>query len=861
MQAKDFQREALERLGEYLVALAQAKRNWDEDVAYFQSKGRSLADVPDFTVAAWNSMLESERAGRAWGYSARRTGAGEPTPCVTFKVPTGGGKTFIAVQAVTKILEAFTARDEERVVLWVVPSEAIYSQTKRHLLDRDGPLRRALDVASGNRVRILEKDSPLHRADLEGHLTILLLMLPSTNRTDADKKLRLFRDRGNVNGFLPPEDDFLAHDALHRQVPNLDRVGMGDLLAEEPVFDQGLGLIRSSLGNALRLLRPVLVLDEGHKGFAEKSYQAIYNLNPRFVLELSATPKDGTERHANWLVNISGDQLEKEEMIKMPVMLHVTPEQSWKACLREAWQQTTELQGHADQLLADSERYIRPIMLVQVERTGKDQRGGGFVHTDDVREYLIELGVDEAAIAVKTSDEDELKTLENRNLLDPKCPIRVIITKAALQEGWDCSFAYVLCSLAVGRSTTAMTQLVGRILRQPHAEKTGVAELDRCYVYTYRQETKAAVEMVQKGLSDEGMGDLAGRVQVGGPGSAVAGPVRERRDGLREKKFYLPQVLVNDGTTKGRVFDWEVDILGEIDWPATHLTLPEGGLAKGQAEALGGARAIRQDEVVEVEAAGFATEYDPFFALRALLEIVPNAWIAQRWAAEYTQALLDSGWTPEELGQRQQYVVREMVKRATVALDELARPVFERRLAAGEIVFDLVADRWWPVPETGPPVTGTKLNESLRNDGKRFEKTMFPPVYAGELNGLELEFACFTDKQEVVWWWYRNVVKTNGYSIQGWRRNKIYPDFIIAREKAGAVESWTVIETKGQHLYDSPDSEYKRDVMEALTESYATGGASKLGQLTLFEHRVPYVCEMLAETDWESRMREKLKNG
>ena len=40
-------------------------------------------------------------------------------------------------------------------------------------------------------------------------------------------------------------------------------------------------------------------------------------------------------------------------------------------------------------------RYVRPIAVVRVERTGKDQRDGERkIHAEDVREYLVQsLGV------------------------------------------------------------------------------------------------------------------------------------------------------------------------------------------------------------------------------------------------------------------------------------------------------------------------------------------------------------------------------------------------------------------------------------------------------------------------------------
>ena len=116
-----------------------------------------------------------------------------------------------------------------------------------------------------------------------------------------------------------------------------------------------------------------------------------------------------------------------------------------------------------------------------MERTGKQQRKPGYVHTDDVREYLLQHpGIAPEHIAVKTSSTDELKEVDDvGGLMSRDCPIRFIITKQALQEGWDCPFAYILAILSNPSSQTGLTQLVGRILRQPYACKTGSAPARR----------------------------------------------------------------------------------------------------------------------------------------------------------------------------------------------------------------------------------------------------------------------------------------------------------------------------------------------------------------------------------------------
>ena len=108
-------------------------------------------------------------------------------------------------------------------------------------------------------------------------------------------------------------------------------------------------------------------------------------------------------------------------------------------------------------------------------------------------------------IAVKTSARDDLKEVDDGGgLLARDCQIRFIITKQALQEGWDCAFAYVLAILTRPSSQSALTQLVGRILRQPYARKTGDRWLDESYVFCFHRQSVELLREVRRGFSREG---------------------------------------------------------------------------------------------------------------------------------------------------------------------------------------------------------------------------------------------------------------------------------------------------------------------------------------------------------------------
>ena len=222
----------------------------------------------------------------------------------------------------------------------------------------------------------------------------------------------------------------------------------------------------------------------------------------------------------------------------MPLKLETRQNPNWKQTLTIAVNKLKHLQEKANEFQAQSNRIIRPIALIQVERTGNDQRDGRLVHADDVHEQLLKLGFDATDIAIKTSQQDDLKAPENQDLLAETNPIRFIITKYALQEGWDCSFAYVLCSLTASRSSTNMTQLVGRILRQPHATKTGMEELDQCYVFSHHAETGQVLETVKHGLERDGLGDLSIQLVGSENESITQRTTMQRREAIQRFRYF-----------------------------------------------------------------------------------------------------------------------------------------------------------------------------------------------------------------------------------------------------------------------------------------------------------------------------------
>ncbi|MCL4318827.1 MAG: restriction endonuclease subunit R, partial [Firmicutes bacterium] len=674
---------------------------------------------------------------------------------------------------------------------------------------RQHPYRQFLDIATGGRVRIVEKADRFSPQDLEEQVVILLLMLPSANRRDKET-LKVFQDSGAFDAFFPPETAWDAHERLLAQVPNLDYFGGAeDLLGRQ---------IKTSLGNVLRLVQPVIILDEGQKAYSDGAQATIRGFNPTLIVELSATPPVGS----NVLVEIKGRDLDQEEMIKLDLHISNKASARWSDALADSVAKRNQLEEAAVAYAGQSGRYIRPIALIQVERTGKDQVHAGFIHAEHVVDDLVQTHlVPRDQIAVKSSEQDDIEGID---LLSPDCPIRYIITKQALQEGWDCAFAYVLTVLTSPTSQMGITQLVGRILRQPDARKTGVLALDESYVFCFQQKADTLLKAVKRGLEGEGLGDLARGIVL----SDGDDPQRRQQVGIREKfkrfegTVYLPKFYVQEGDRFAEL-QYDSDLVARIDWTqvsfASLETLPLHPNEPGDFEAqlgyedTGDAVQDRASLYVPVE-----TTVDPLFLSRRLLGEVPNPWVAYDMAVQALN-ILRRRYPDAILASNMGFIAEELLKTVLVERNRLCEEIFKDLAQRGSLQFVLMEGKGYQipahitVPQDSPPLLDTAT-------GRTVQMSLFDdPVPAADFNELEKPVALYLDKQEKLLWWWRNIARQN-YYVQGWQKHKIYADFIAAKkDDLDPTDYGTVyvLETKGGQLANNADTLYKEEMFRYCT--------------------------------------------
>ena len=411
--------------------------------------------------AAYEAIaVEPEQAARIGRYA----GTYEPlaelpgAPYVCLRLPTGGGKTLLAAHSIAIARDTWVEKDYPLVV-WLVPTDRIRQQTAEALKQPHHSYRQTLNEAFDGRVRVFDIADFTHIRphDLRDHCCIVV----GTIQT-----LRVKNTSGRK---------VYAHNE------NLEPHFSGVRDSAQGLEQSTSGGIKFSFANLLHLHQPLMIVDEAHNAVTGLTREMQARLNPSAIIEFTATPKP----KSNILHSVSAQELKQAEMIKLPIML--TEHTTWQNAVNGAIASRASL----DKTAKEDPDYIRPIVLFQAQPKNEE------VTVSVLKKHLLEVeNVPESAIAVATGD---MRELDGINLFDPHCPIEYVITIEALKEGWDCSFAYVFCSVSRIQSALDVEQILGRVLRMPFAKRRKAAELNRAYAFLSEPETGiAARSLVDK---------------------------------------------------------------------------------------------------------------------------------------------------------------------------------------------------------------------------------------------------------------------------------------------------------------------------------------------------------------------------
>lgn len=177
-------------------------------------------------------------------------------PHVCIKVPTAGGKTFIACNALKPIFDAFD-QNRPKAVLWLVPSITILDQTIKNLKDPTHPYRQKINAQFGNRVEVFDKAALLQGSGFNAtsvmeQLSIMVFSFDSLRAKNKEDR-KVFQENGNLQSFE-------------------------NLLGKENDI---------TLGAVIEYLNPLVIVDESHNAESDLSVEMLKKVNPSFILDLT----------------------------------------------------------------------------------------------------------------------------------------------------------------------------------------------------------------------------------------------------------------------------------------------------------------------------------------------------------------------------------------------------------------------------------------------------------------------------------------------------------------------------------------------------------------------------------------------
>ena len=140
----------------------------------------------------------------------------------------------------------------------------------------------------------------------------------------------------------------------------------------------------------------------------------------------------------------------------------------------------------------------------------------------------------------------------------------------------------------------------------------------------------------------------------------------------------------------------------------------------------------------------------------------------------------------------------------------------------------------------------------VKNDNTPIQRSLFDYVPEEDFNDLEKSVALYLDEQERLLWWYRNLSRQD-YYVQGWKKHRIYPDFIFTDTDSGKPSNYNqvfVVETKGLHLKNE-DTDYKKSVFKFCN---ALGQQKDWHELNLefSEKRIEF--QVIYQSDWQKEI-------
>ena len=253
----------------------------------------------------------------------------------------------------------------------------------------------------------------------------------------------------------------------------------------------------------------VVMLDEAHHYHADAALGALDTLDPLFGLEMTATPYLGTQgtgrnahqiRMRNVLYSYNLGDAIRGKLVKDPwvgteadVDFSQYDQESIETDARKlqlaSFFHERAKNALAEYSLENNKPKVKPVMLVVAKDTTHAGELRALLDSDDFRGGEFKGKVIEIHTKLRRDEADE--NIEKLiSLESPDNIVEIVIHVNMLKEGWDVTNVYTIAPLRESAAAILTEQTIGRGLRLPYGERTGVPLVDRLVIVAHEQFSK-----------------------------------------------------------------------------------------------------------------------------------------------------------------------------------------------------------------------------------------------------------------------------------------------------------------------------------------------------------------------------------
>lgn len=241
-----------------------------------------------------------------------------------------------------------------------------------------------------------------------------------------------------------------------------------------------------------------IFMDESHHYHADRGFDTINELHPILGVELTATPQIQRGARKIDFKNVVYEYslahaLNDGLYVKVPVVFtrkdfrpeEYTPDQLDHEKLNDGIRLHEETKSHLDVYARSMGKpLVKPFVLVVAKDTEHSRKIREYLtSTDFFRGYYMDkvLEINSAQRGAERDENIELLL----SLEQPNNRVEIVIHVNMLKEGWDVTNLYTIIPLRASASETLTEQTIGRGLRLPYGQRTGVDEVDRLSIVSH----------------------------------------------------------------------------------------------------------------------------------------------------------------------------------------------------------------------------------------------------------------------------------------------------------------------------------------------------------------------------------------